>query len=426
MSVRRSLIAAVLVLAVPAMVGAEGAEDLDPLLRLLVDKGVLTLEEAFALEVEAAARADQPAAAPAPPPPAAAAVPARWYDRLKVAGDVRLRYEGFSQDGAFDDDRRDRFRLRLRAGIEAAVSDALRLGFAVRSGEPDDPVSNNISFDDAFQAKPVNLAEVYLELRLSRRAELVAGKLDPKERWTVSDLQWDDDVTVEGVMAKLLLGSGDALLGGLELVPYAFILEESGSGRDAYVFGGQARADLAVGADQEFAVGAGFDLWDHPQAVVDQTLSGRLGGNAVTNLLDGDRQLVSDFEILNLFAEWRHRGAGRWPVTVNLFYYKNLGARGAAADQDTGHFGRVQVGESKTLGQVAFRYSFYRSEPDALFYVFTQSDTARSSDVEAHRLDLRVGLVARSYVNLTWYHSRPALAEDEPLDRWQVDYIVRF
>ena len=36
----------------------------------------------------------------------------KWYDRVDLLGDARLRYEGFRQDDNFNDDRRDRFRIR--------------------------------------------------------------------------------------------------------------------------------------------------------------------------------------------------------------------------------------------------------------------------------------------------------------------------
>jgi len=192
------------------------------------------------------------------------------------------------------------------------------------------------------------------------------------------------------------------------------------------VFGGQARANFDLAGHDALGVGVGCDYWDNPQAVVDLTLDGELKGNRVTNLLDADGQLVSDFEIVNLFAEWKHTRSARWPIKVNLFYYQNLGADGIAKDQDTGFFGRIQYGDYKTKGQVALRYSYYYSEPDALFYVFTQSDTSRGSDVKAHRFDVRVGFVARSYFNVTWYRTEAVYAKDEPLDRWQVDYVVRF
>jgi len=47
---------------------------------------------------------------------------------------------------------------------------------------------------------------------------------------------------------------------------------------------------------------------------VDLTLSGELRGNKVTNLLDDDDQLVSDFGIANAFAAWTNSASGRWPT----------------------------------------------------------------------------------------------------------------
>ncbi len=424
----RYLVAGLLALAA-SLAFAGGVEDLDPLLRLLVKKGVITVEEALALQAEAEREAAPQVAEPEPAKAAAAKASdttSKWYDRMEIKGDVRLRYEGFSKHGAFYDDRRDRFRIRLRAGVEVAIAEGLRFGFQLRNGDPDDPVSNNTSFDGGFQHKEFNLSQGYLEVRLSPSSEMIGGKFDPKDWWTVSDFQWDDDVTVEGAMAKLELGGERGSFRGLELVPYWFILEESSGSPDAYVFGGQARANFALGDHDSLGFGLGFDFWENPQAVVDLSRSGRLGGNAVTNLLDSNGRLESDFEILNLFAEWKHSASKRWPIKVNLFYYRNLGADGLGADEDTAAFGRIQVGDYKAPGQLAFRYSLYYGEPDALLYVFTQSDTSRSSDVKAHRFDLRIGAVARSYFNITWYNTRPALREDEPLDRWQVDYIVRF
>lgn len=349
-----------------------------------------------------------------------------WYERVDLGGDVRLRYEGFSQDDAFDDGRRDRFRIRLRVGLEAAVTDALTVGFQLRSGDPDDPVSNNTSLDGGFKAKDLNLAQGYVDARLGERFAVVGGKFEAGTRWTVSDLQWDDDVTIEGAMETFSSGPGDGAWRGLEVVAYQLLLEESGSGDDAYLLGSQLRADLAPAGRHRIGLGAGFDYWDNPQAVADLTLDGSLAGNRVTNLVDAGGLLLSDFEILNLFAVYRFDRSKRWPVKIKLFYYRNLGSAGEAADDDSGYFARLQVGDCTSIGQVAFRYSRYYSDPDALFYVFTQSDTGRGSNVDAHRFDVWIGFVASSHFKLTWYRTEPASFEDETLDRWQVDLVVRF
>lgn len=439
----RFLAAALMVVLLPLGAAvAQEAPRLDPLLDLLVRKGVITREEAVALQAEydaaktagpppAAAAAASPAPEPAATPPAAEAAPPEkargsWTDRFEVKGDLRLRYEGFSKTGAYDDDRRDRFRIRLRAGFEATVTEWMLVGLEVRSGDPADPVSNNVSFKGAFQFKDFSLGEGYLQVRPSAGFGLVAGKFDAKKWWTVTDMQWDDDVTVEGLMTNVDLLRGGGALRKLDLVAYGYLLGEQKNGPDAALYGGQLRSTFALGGPNTLHAGVGFDWWVNPQQVADLTLSGDLKGNPVTNFLDEDGRLVSDFEILNLFVTYTNRSSERWPVKLKLFYYTNTGARGIGADHDTGYFGRIQVGEYAKKGRVAFRYSYYYSEPDALFYVFTQSDTSRGSDVKAHRLDLRIGAWARSYFNLTWYSTRPQFRQDTTLNRWQVDYIVKF
>ena len=408
---------------------AAWAEELDPLLRLLIKKGVITQEEAAGLQAESKAIETAEATAtnpsPATEPPSEFSGPS-WIDRFDAKGDLRLRYEGFSKNGSYDDDRRDRFRIRLRAGFEATVTDWMKVGLEMRNGDPADPVSNNTSFDGGFQFKEFNLAEGYLQIRPGDGFGLIVGKFDAKHWWTVSDFQWDDDVTIEGLMTNFGLASGDGAFKKLDLVAYGFLLEEQKNGPDANLYGGQLRSSFRLGGDNSLKVGVGFDAWKNPQHLVDLTASGELKGNKITNFVDADGRLISDFEILNLFAEYKNTTSKRWPVKFTLFYYKNLGAEGIGADNDTGYFGRVQVGDYKKRGHLAFRYSYYYSEPDALFYVFTQSDTGRGSDAEAHRFDLRLGFIAKSYFNLTWYNTRPVYTKDETINRWQLDYIVKF
>jgi len=351
--------------------------------------------------------------------------PKKWYDKIEFSGDARLRYEGFKKEGSYDKDRRDRFRARVRLGLTAAVTEKMTLGLQLRNGDPDDPVSNNTSFDNAFSAIPFNLYQAYLDYKVADSFDVIAGKFDAKKRWKVSDMQWDDDVTVEGLMENFNFGGGDGAFKGVDVDLYQFILEESKNSSDSRLYGLQARLNFKSG-DNTFFIGAGYDTFDNPQGVADQTLAGDLEGNNMTNIVDEDGMLVSDFNILNVMAEWKNKASTKWPVKVNLFYYNNLGADGIAKDEDTAYFGRLQVGDYKKPGQLCFRYSYYNSEPDALFYVFTQSDTSRGSDLEAHRFDFRVGAVAKSYFNLTYYNTNTNDGEAEELHRWQLDYIIKF
>jgi hypothetical protein len=408
--------------------GALGAaaeeEGIDPLLQLLVEQGVITLEQARSVQAEYDRRAQaSPPPSPTPTPRIEQLNPdeeeTHWYDRMEIRGDLRLRYEGFSQEGLDDSNRRDRFRLRLRSGVYAGVTDWMTVGFQLRSGDRRDPVSDNQTTEGGFSLKEFAISEAFAAFDATDWLDLTIGKFDAKKKWHVSDMQWDDDVTPEGFMEQLGFGAFDASI-------YQYLLEEEKKGDDAYMLGGQLRGTIAVGDRDTIVVGAGFDRWIEPQLVVDLTLSGELLGNKVTNLLDDEDRLISDFEIASVFFQWTHSAGERWPIKLSLFGYRNFGANGIGEDNDTAYFARLQYGDYEERGQVMLRYSRYYSEPDAVFYVFAQSDTTRASDVDGHRFDVRIGYVKRSYFNLTWYRTDAVYDEVPTMDRWQVDYIIRF
>ena len=103
-----------------------------------------------------------------------------WLERTEFKGDLRLRYEGFDQEDSFDDDRRDRFRFRFRWGFKTKVNDIITLGAQLRSGDPDDPVSDNQSLDGGLTKKDISIAEAFAAFKLSDEVSLTAGKFGPK------------------------------------------------------------------------------------------------------------------------------------------------------------------------------------------------------------------------------------------------------
>ena len=434
---QRAVWLAALLVGMVAVVGI-GAEklELDPLLELLVEQGVITMEQAIEVQAEYDRRrmaGQSPGVIPPPAQVAPSEMPAqmavappveekkteKWYDRIDFKGDLRLRGEFFQQDNISVNDRRERFRVRIRPGIYTNVTDWMKVGLQLRSGDPNDPVSDNSSFDGGFALIPINISEAYAAFDLTNWFDLTLGKFDPKKKWVVTDMQWDDDVTVEGAMQEFSFGV-------LKANAYQYLLEEDKRTRDAYLLGGQLYGKFGSDSIGQFTVGAGYDEWVRPQMVADLTLDGKLLGNRVTNLLDENDQLISDFKIANAYFKWDWTRNKRWPVKFSIFGYLNTGAQGLGKDYDTGYFIRLQVGDYKKKGQMMFRASRYYSEPDALFYVFAQSDTSMASDVDGYRFDFRLGYVKKSYFNLTWYHTKPVFALFPTMDRLQVDYIIAF
>ncbi len=371
---------------------------------------------------------------------------AKWYDKLTFGGDFRLRYEGFNWSGHFDDGRRDRFRYRLRFGFEAQVLDSLRLGFQLRSGNPQNPISDNQSFDDGFNKGRISIAEAYADWQPTKSLSIIAGKFSPTKLWTAADFEWDDDVTTEGAMEMFAWKPG-GIVKGLDLNFYQYVLNESGDSVDSYMLGGQIVPTFDLGSTNDLAIGATFEAVSKPEKVAALYFKDALviDSGYVTNFVNPNTgKMVSDFRVGSFSLEWKNTAVKRWPIKVSLFFYKNFGAGdgvgailpvsdedallalGRGTDNDTAWFGRIQVGDYKEPGQVAIRISRYDSKPDAIFFAYAQSDSRRSSNVDGYRTDLRIGMPKRGYVNVTWYRTNWTIGDDSTMDRWQFDYILSF
>jgi hypothetical protein len=345
---------------------------------------------------------------------------------LSYSGDLRLRYEGFSAGSPGLPEGRDRFRyrFRLRGGYE--LSERLAIGVELRSGNPDNPVSDNQTFDSSGDKKDISIAQANLAWRPAADWSLTVGKMSPKSLWWSSDLQYDSDVVPEGLLGRWEREAGRGVGPGVGLAGYVFALEESSRGSDAYLSGAQAAFTWKTGEGQRWRVGAGYDAVSNPQAVADLTLEGDLGGNAMTHFVDEQGRLISDFRVASLFAGWKQGGDRRWPWALRAHVYRNSGAQGAGEDQDTAWFARLSVGDDGDPGGSEVRLTRYYSEPDALFYVFVQSDTRRASNADGYRVDYRYRIAPWGKINVTWYHTDDAVGDSPTMDRWQLDFIAAF
>src|SRR5690242_16720345 len=123
---KRNLCVALLA-AVPAITFATigHAQSVDTLLKKLVDKGILTQEEANGLRAEST---NAPAKSFADKISGAS-----WVEKLNFGGDFRGRYDGIYQDGANTGagsatQDRHRLRYRLRYGVTAVLTDHFDVG----------------------------------------------------------------------------------------------------------------------------------------------------------------------------------------------------------------------------------------------------------------------------------------------------------
>ncbi|HNV86403.1 MAG TPA: putative porin [Candidatus Omnitrophota bacterium] len=183
----------------------------------------------------------------------------KWLKDLKFKGDIRLRYEAFDYTHgppSTADDSRNRFRYRLRFGLEKPLMPDMKIGFGLCSGSisggvNNDPTSTNQTLDGLFNFKPIFIEKVYASYSPSwaktgpvKNFTITGGKFDNPFELGSSDMIWDRDVKPEGAYEKIdfdLLNTSDIDMSAF-VTGGQFILDEDGlnSGGDAQLWALQA------------------------------------------------------------------------------------------------------------------------------------------------------------------------------------------
>ncbi len=339
------------------------------LIRLLVQEGVLTQDKANTLirqaEDEAAAAArGQVAAVPAPAPGATAAPGAppsvrvpyipeivrkqirdevkqevmqqakdehwaapdalpEWTQRIKLSGDIRLRYEWdlfdsrnansfinyntLNSGNPYDLDAqstsplptldtttdRQRMRERFRLGLDADVGDGFSVGLRLATGNTTNPVSTNQTLGNSLANDSFNLDRAFVRYQPVSWATLWAGRF--ANPWFSTDLVWDDDVNFDGVALQLSerFGSVRPFLtaGAFPIANTSFnfpdnTVDKVGS-RDKWLYAAQVGAEWRPDSESAYKIGLAYYDFDN----IDGQLSAPCYANTATEpcSTDGSR-----------------------------------------------------------------------------------------------------------------------------------------
>ena len=147
--------------ALAALAPQTHAQSSDALIDKLVDKGILTVDEAKDLRNDADKDFRTALQAKTGMPD--------WVTSYKISGDFRGRFEQFTSENA-NLVSRSRLRYRLRFGIVANMMENMEVGFRLGSGDASgvgsqasvgSPVSNNSTMQDNFSKKMVYIDTAY-------------------------------------------------------------------------------------------------------------------------------------------------------------------------------------------------------------------------------------------------------------------------
>lgn len=344
--------------------------------------------------------------------PAAAGGPA-WPEKIRLNGDLRYRHEQIHAESA---DYRTRHRFRARAGLTAAVSDHVSVGFGLASGEGDGPVSANQSLDSGFSDKGVSIDLAYFDWLALDDTHIIGGKFrNAFYRPGDFGMIWDDDLRPEGLVATYDNGMLFGAFGGL------WAEESSTSGNDVIIYAAQAGLRFEVADGMTLTMGAGyFDAGDVKGEAFLYDTGDSFGNTASPG---GDTYLYA-YEEMEGFVELATSLFDQ-PVKLFVDYVKN----NDADDLDTGWASGFTVGEAKVKGGWTLGYSYMDLEADAVLGVFTDSEFGDGgTDKKGHVLQGAYALTDRTNLKATYFINErgESTGTETDYDRLQLDVNFKY
>jgi polyhydroxyalkanoate synthesis regulator phasin len=402
------------------MTQAAWAGEIDILVKKLVEKGILTPEEAEAIVAETKEELKKEMAE------GKAETPPQWVQNIKFKGDLRVRYQGEKIDT--DDDARNRLRFRLRAGVEAKVLDNTNVAFGLASGESADPRSTNQTFTDSFAKKSVWIDYAYAQWAPVKELTFTAGRMK-NPFWLTSDNLWSSNINPEGGALQANYKALPNL--NLFLNNAMFVVDELGTDPDdPWMVGVQPGFDwyfVPEKANLRFAF-SWYEMFNETGRTLDWT--------AGTNTLrPGNDGLRYDYDELLLDGLLGFKEPfSDIPYLGDCIHYVGIFANGVINpnpdEENLGGLIGFAFGDEKVSKrgqwQIMTRYEYLGR--DAWPDISLDSDTyGGRTNVKGPKVKLDVGLMDNVTAALTYYNTKLITGHGQhPQNLWQCDVNWKF
>lgn len=417
------------------MTQAVWAGEIDILVRKLVEKGILTQDEARQIVAETKEEVKKESAKNTEElkkelaQSAPAALP-KWVQNIKFNGDLRLRYQGehrdIDKDYNGDELIRNRMRFRLRAGIDAKVLDDMYVAFGLASGSDGDPRSTEQTFQDSFAKKPVWIDYAYAKWLPMKELTITGGRIR-NPFWTSSDNLWDTDINPEG---GALLASYNVLPNlNLFLNTAVFIVDELGTDvDDPWMVGVQPGFDwyfIPDKADAKIAL-TWYDLFNETGRIPDWSA----GTNTRRTGADGIRYNFMPI-VLDGTVAFKEPFSGIAYIGDHVHYVGIIanGVVNPPAEEKLGGLIGFEFGDQKIskLGQwkASARYEYLAADafPD---FLPDSSTYSGATNVKGPRVRFEMGLMDNVIFTATYFNTKYIIGPGRPQDLWQCDLYWKF
>jgi len=286
---------------------------------------------------------------------------ASWANDIKLAGDIRARYENRQVDS---DTTKDRDRIRVRLGAYGKVNDYTDFGVRLATGG--ERTSSNSDFGENGDAmKNIYLDQAYVDMHpeLFGGAHLWLGKIPQPWITYNSGLIWDTDLNPEGAAVTY---EKDYVPFKLKANAGTFIITEN-LDDDIQLWNAQAAIEKKVGPGtltlgvSDYYFDSGTNLVSYLKAKSANTPGGEF------NLVEG-------------FGSYGFT-AFKLPVLLLSQYVVNTEA---ATSEDTAYLAGITIGKAKDKGTWEVGYSYRDIENDAVVGGLNDSDFAGQTWTGGH------------------------------------------
>lgn len=354
---------------------------------------------------------------------------ADWAAKMKWKVDMRYRMETIEGDTV---PKRQRDRIRLRAGLEAKPTDNLLIVGQLATGGTD-PRSSNQTLSGQFDREAIGVDLAYIEWTVAQGMKVTGGKMkNPLVR--PADLFWDGDLNPEGLSFAFERGPwfGSA--------NYFYLAERSGistagatfatKGSESTATVGQLGYRLPVGAMSMLTLAANYLDLGAGKGRCD--LFGNNGnGNTTTALTTApcsatnNASLAYDYKVSGFQAQF-DTTFGLLPASVFAEYAKNDGAKNGL---DSAYAFGASLGKAANANTWEVSYLYQSIDKDALFGMFTDSDFADGkTDGKGSVFKFGYAPLKNWTVNATYFMNKRNFNSATQLDykRLQLDFNVKY
>ena len=294
-----------------------------------------------------------------------AAQAGEWYEKVKLGGDFRDRYDGI-WDETKDYDRH-RNRIRARLSLKASITEDFTFISRFATGI-NDPASTNRTLTDAFTTKGYWLDLAYFDFHpvKAEGLHIYGGKMKNSfYKPAKNQLVWDGDVNPEGIAVNFGRDASEKI--SYFLVGSWYTVMERKADPDIYMLGAQGGLKIRTSEKTHIAFGANFYGYQNlkgAEALFDDEF---FGNTSVDD--DGTDVFANDYTLVEGFGEFGFKtGKASW--TAFGSYVNNT----AADSLNTGYIAGLGVKGGKGRGAWKLGGFYKWIETDGVIGLFADSD----------------------------------------------------